>query len=64
MVQILMEAGGDPNLPNSWNGRTALQYTRAKKDAKPLLYDLIFGESALNDVGSIILFKACGVAHD
>jgi NhaP-type Na+/H+ or K+/H+ antiporter len=32
--------------------------------AKPLLYDLIFGESALNDVGSIILFKACGVAHD
>ena len=36
MVQILMEAGGDPNLPNSWNGRTALQYARAKKDTRHL----------------------------
>ena len=39
MVQILMEAGGDPNLPNSWNGRTALQYARAKKDTR--LLDLL-----------------------
>ncbi len=39
VVQLLMEAGGDPNQPTSWNRRTPLQYARQKKDVA--LLDLL-----------------------
>jgi ankyrin repeat protein len=40
VVELLLEAGGDPNRPTNWNARsTALQYARVKKDKE--LLDLL-----------------------